>query len=223
MKTPRGFAPLVLIIVIGLAVLGGAVYWAGTRPPSTPDYINETFFIIGGEVYLSTGGDVPLHIREADVRTFVSTGVDSAKDKNHTYGVSANGYLTIDGKATVSAESNAASTKTVEKINWNIEKANTNVVDENNYRKYEQAISVDVTLSDKSTSRYSLGTAYGCAGSTTESMQDGKRVLGRVNCYFALTGVAFTAYSKDGRFFVERFEDDASGRTNGKTIVVLEI
>ncbi len=101
MQTSRRFISLgiILAIVIGLAVLGGAVYWAGTRPPSTPDYINGTFFIIGGEVYLSTG-HVPLHIREADVRTFVSTGVDSAKDKNHTYGVSANGYLTIDGKAT---------------------------------------------------------------------------------------------------------------------------
>jgi len=111
---------------------------------------------------------------------------------------------------------------TIEKINWNIEKANPNIVDDNDYRKSEQAIAVDVTFADNRTKRYSLGTAYGCTGSNVESTQDGKRVLGKVNCYFALTGVGFVAYSQNGKFVVERGDESAKDGSV-KTTVLLEI
>jgi len=40
MKTSRGFAPLILVIIIGLVVLGGAGWWAGTTDPlSDPAWI----------------------------------------------------------------------------------------------------------------------------------------------------------------------------------------
>ena len=110
----------------------------------------------------------------------------------------------------------------VEKINWNIEKANPSVTDANDNRKYEQAISVDVTFADKSTKRYSLGTAYGCTGSNVESTQDGKKILGKVNCYFALTGVDFIAYSQNGKFVVER-QDESAKDGSIKTTVLLQI
>ena len=47
---------------------------------------------------IGTGG--PFVIPEADVKTFTSTGKDTAKDSNHLYGISAKGYLTIDGELT---------------------------------------------------------------------------------------------------------------------------
>jgi hypothetical protein len=116
----------------------------------------------------------------------------------------------------------AGSAAQLQKINWHIESANPSIVDANDSRKYEQAISVDITLTDNTTKRYSLGTAYGCTGSTVESTQDGKKVLGKVNCYFALTGVDFVAYSQNGRFVVEKQSESAKDGSMQK-IVVLEI
>ena len=111
---------------------------------------------------------------------------------------------------------------TVEKIAWVIEKANPGVVDDNDYRKSEQAISVDVTFEDKTTKRFSVGKAYGCAVSNDLPSLAGKKVLGFVNCYMALVGTGFTAYVENGRFVVERGDESAKDGSVTKT-VVLEI
>ena len=47
-------------------------------------------------------------------------------------------------------------------------------------------------------------------------------MLGFVNCYYALSGVAFTAYETNGKFIVERGDDSAKDGSVIKT-VVLEI
>src|SRR3989344_3357719 len=109
----------------------------------------------------------------------------------------------------------------ITKVEWRIERANPGVTD--SYKKDEQAIFVDVIRADNSVRGYSVGKAYGCAASSNFPTMPGKKVLGFVNCYYSLSGVAFTAYLQNGRFVVERHDDDASGITSGKTAVVLEI
>ena len=110
----------------------------------------------------------------------------------------------------------------IQKINWRIESANPTITDENDYRKYEQAIFVDVIRSDNSIRGYSVGKAYGCWDSHVESTQDGRKVLGRVDCSMAETGSVFLAYSQNGRFLIER--QNESGRDGlTKPTVVLEI
>lgn len=112
--------------------------------------------------------------------------------------------------------------KAVQKISWNIEKANPNITDDNDYRKFEQAISVDATFSDSTTQRYNLGTAYGCTGSTIQSIENGKTVLGKIHCYYALTDAGFVAYTYNGKFIVERNEQSAKdGSVNTTTLLSL--
>lgn len=108
------------------------------------------------------------------------------------------------------------------KISWIIEKTNPSITDDNDYRKYEQTISVDVTKGGV-TKRYSVGKAYGCKDTNTRTLADGTPVLGHVSCYYALSGVTFTAYDRSGKIVIERSEDDASGRTGGTKTIVLEI
>ncbi len=98
---------------------------------------------------------------------------------------------------------------TVQKINWIIEKANPNITDDNDYRKSEQAISVDVTFADNVTRHYKVGNAYGCTGSTTQSTENGKTIYGKVSCYFALSGVSFTMYLQNGRYSIDRGDESA--------------
>ena len=124
--------------------------------------------------------------------------------------------------ATFKYTDSALNASAVKKVNWNIEKANPAIVDDNDYRKSEQAISIDVTLTDNSTKRYSLGTAYGCAGSNVQLTQDNKNILGKVSCYFSLTGVGFLAYTQKGLFVVER-QDESAKDGSIKTTVLLEI
>lgn len=110
----------------------------------------------------------------------------------------------------------------VQKISWNIEKANPNITDGSTYRQSEQAISIDVTLADNSTKQYDLGTAYGCTGSTAQSTEGNKSILGKVDCYYALSSVVFTAYSHNGKFTVER--GDVSAKDGSvETTVLLQI
>jgi|SRR3989344_3772146 len=110
----------------------------------------------------------------------------------------------------------------IQKINWRIETANPSITDENDYRKYEQAIFVDVIRADSSIRGYSVGKAYGCIGSTVESLQGGKKVFGQVSCNFAEVGAYFTAYTQSGKFIVER--QNESGRDGlTKPVVLLEI
>ena len=146
--------------------------------------------------------------RQAGTYTIRLSVVDSA-DVNHV------------AEKTTSVKIAETSQPAIQKINWRIEPANPSAAD--SYKKDEQAIFVDVIRSDNSIRGYSVGKAYGCAASSNLPSMPGKRVLGFVNCYYALSGVAFTAYEANGRFVVERHSDDASGRTSGETTVVLEI
>lgn len=117
----------------------------------------------------------------------------------------------------------AVAEKSVASIDWHIELASPSITNPDDYKKYEQAIAIDVTFTDKSTKRYDLGTSYGCTGTKKEAMEDGKKVFGQVLCYFAASGVDFVAYQEGTQFIVERIDEDASGRTSGKTSVVLKI
>ncbi len=97
----------------------------------------------------------------------------------------------------------------VQKINWGIEKSKAIIAEGYEYKKDEQAISIDVTFLDNSTKHYNLGTAYGCTGSTVQSIENGRNIFGKINCYYSLSGVGFTAYSQNGKFIVERGDESA--------------
>lgn len=149
---------------------------------------------------------------EAVVRFQKSVGMDFVTTKS---GV---------GKMTrAKIKEQCGSQSAVREVSWNIEMAYPNMTDVNDNRKYEQAISINVISADGSTKRYSLGNAYGCSVSTTLPTLSGKEMLGHVNCYFALTGVAFLAYRQNGQFIVEKYQDDASGITDGKTTILLQL
>ncbi len=106
------------------------------------------------------------------------------------------------------------------KINWDIEMANPQIVDENDYRKYAQSIFIDVIMTDKTSRRYNVGDAYGCTGSNTESQEDGYKVFGKVSCYFALSSESFVAFSRDGKFLIERRTESAKDGSIEKTVVL---
>lgn len=111
---------------------------------------------------------------------------------------------------------------TVEKIHWNIEKANSAITSEDDYHFYEQKIAVAVTFKDGTTKEYELGTAYGCTGETKNEISDRKRFFGRVDCYFALTGTKFAAFNQDEGFRIERYDESAQDGSI-KTSVLVEI
>lgn len=111
----------------------------------------------------------------------------------------------------------------VEKVNWIIEMTDPTIMDANDPKKYQQTITAEITFADTSTKRYSVGTAYGCTDSKVVATQGSKKTLGHVNCYMAASGTGFIAYQENGRFIVERWDDDASGRTSGKKTNVLEL
>jgi hypothetical protein len=113
-------------------------------------------------------------------------------------------------------------TNATPKIKWIIENANPTITDDTDSRKYEQAISVDVTK-ESVTKRYSVGKALGCSDKKITKLWDGTPILGQVSCYYALSGVVFNAYERNGMIVIERHDDDASGYTSGKKTVVLEI
>ena len=111
---------------------------------------------------------------------------------------------------------------TVRKVSWNIEKANPAITSEDDFRLYEQKVAADVTFFDGTTKRYQLGTAYGCQGDTKNEITDRKRFFGRVDCYFALTGTKFAAFSENRRFHIERYDESAKDGSI-KTSVLVEI
>lgn len=127
---------------------------------------------------------------------------------------------------------------TIRKIDWEIEPVNPYITDENNPKKYEQMVTLNVTYAS-TTKGYRLGTVYGSyKGSYEEYIwQDvivrGKNVLGIVYLGNTPTGVetTFTVYrdvwQENGvyrsRLWVEKHEDDAPGQTSGKTTIVLEL
>ena len=109
--------------------------------------------------------------------------------------------------------------KLVESIDWMIDQANPEITDPDDYKQYEQAISIEVVFNNGAKERYELGTAYGCA--EEESVSDNR--FTEVNCYFAASGAQFVILETDNYFVIEKHSDDASGRTDGTTEVVLEI
>lgn len=110
----------------------------------------------------------------------------------------------------------------VQKISWNIEKANPAITSEDDSYFYEQKIAADVTFKNGETKRYDLGTAYGCTGDTKNEISDGKRFFGRVDCYFALTGTTFAAFNQNKGFRIERYDESAEDGSI-KTSVLVEI
>jgi hypothetical protein len=109
---------------------------------------------------------------------------------------------------------------TVSKVSWSIEKADPSITSEDDHRFYEQKIAADVTTYDGKTKRYDLGTAYGCTGATTSELQDHAIVIGRVDCYFALTGTRFAAFNQKDGFRIERYDESAEDGSIATTTLV---
>ncbi len=145
----------------------------------------------------------------------------AVKKLQQSIGLQSTGYVGPFTRGKIKAMTCGATTPTtLNKINWVIEKAYPNITESNDNRQYEQAIAIDVTFADNSTKRYSLGTAYGCTGSTVLSVENGKTVLGKINCYFSLAGVGFVAYSQDGRLTIERHEESARDGSIKTTVLL---
>ena len=208
-----GAAPLTITFTAPSSAGGSYVYFGdGTDGCSIPGVEND------GMTGCSVPTGVPL------THTYTRPGV---------YHMAITRLLpsTTLGVATITVTGqDSGSTSEIKKVEWRIELANPSITDANNYRKYEQAIFIDVIRADNSIRGYSLGNAFGCAIKNTgfdEWSDDGgnRRILGIVDCYMAASGVRFTAFSDPakGRFWVERLDDDASGRTGGKKTIVLEI
>lgn len=115
-------------------------------------------------------------------------------------------------------KSSTSSKPTVVSISWHAEAANPSASDSDDYRKYEQTVSVDVTFEDETTKRYFLGNAYGCDTANVVLPPE----MGRMKCYFALTSVDFAAYFRGEQFIVERLAESAEDGSVQKT-VMLEI
>ncbi len=109
---------------------------------------------------------------------------------------------------------------TVRKISWNIEKANPAVTSQDDFHFYEQKIAADVTTYDGKTKEYDLGTAYGCTATTTNELQNNTIVIGRVNCYYALTGTTFSAFKHNKGFRIERYDESAKDGSIATTTLV---
>jgi len=108
---------------------------------------------------------------------------------------------------------------TVMNVSWSIEKANPQITNEDDYRINEQKIAADVTTLDGKTKRYDLGRAYGCTGKEMNEIEDHKIMFGKVECYYALSGVRFAAFLQKGGFRIERYDESAK---DGSCVVRLE-
>ncbi len=109
---------------------------------------------------------------------------------------------------------------TVMKVTWSIEKANPQITSEDDYRINEQKIAADVTTLDGKTKRYDLGTAYGCTGKEMNEIEDHKIMFGKVDCYYALTGVRFAAFIQKGAFHIERYDESSKDGSVQMTALV---
>lgn len=111
----------------------------------------------------------------------------------------------------------------VERVVWLTEKRNSHITDPNDFTQYEETVLIDVFFSGGTIQRFELGTAYGCDGQSSNEKvsQDDGVLLGELNCYMSLVGTDFTAFLREGDLVVERYDDDASGRTEGERRVVL--
>lgn len=109
---------------------------------------------------------------------------------------------------------------TIMKVTWSIEKANPEITSGEDYRINEQKIAANVTTLDGETKRIELGTAYGCTGKEMNEIEDGKIMLGKVDCYYALTGTRFEAFIQKGGFRIERYDESAQDGSVATTTLV---
>lgn len=101
---------------------------------------------------------------------------------------------------------------TVRKVGWSIETTNAEM--------NEQKIAADVTTYDGKTKHYDLGTAHGCTGTATSELQNRTIVIGRVDCYYALSGTTFTAFKHAKGFSIERYDEPAKDGSIATTSLV---
>jgi hypothetical protein len=118
MKT-KGIAWLpVLLVVAAMLAIGSGTFWYSqsdtsathvTETAQTADQtesvlrpVNKAFAVDTEHAYCTgcMGKSDRTIIEGADVKTFIGVGTFEAKDANHTYGVTAKGYLIIDGVET---------------------------------------------------------------------------------------------------------------------------
>lgn len=103
---------------------------------------------------------------------------------------------------------------TVMKVDW--------IIEESDAATREQRISADVTTVDGNIKRHELGVAHGCAGESMNVIEDRKLMFGKVDCYFAASGVKFAAFFDSGAFRIERYDESAMDGSI-KTTVLVEI
>jgi len=116
-----------------------------------------------------------------------------------------------------------STTETYPKVTWKIEKTNPSITDINNYKRDEQTVFITVIFGDGSQKNAKVGNAYGCSvADKTKSSQDAqKRWLSGVNCYYALTGTTFDAYSnlQNGKIIVQSQAEDGIGQKPAVTVL----
>lgn len=78
----------------------------------------------------------------------------------------------------------------------------------------EQNIAVDVTFVDGTVKSYDLGKERGCSESNVPSGSE----IGRMNCYYALSGTAFIAYTDSGRLIIARDRESAKDGSVSRTV-----
>ncbi len=142
------------------------------------------------------------------------------------------GYYALQHSASSSSQETVSSTPATQEsssttsrpvsVSWDISLTNPAA---DSYKKDEQSVVVIVTFDNGGTKRYELGTAYGCESDITKKTEGSRTVYGFVNCYYSLSGTAFIAYKvgSGGDFIIERRDDDASGRTDGKVTILVRL
>lgn len=101
---------------------------------------------------------------------------------------------------------------TVRKVSWDIQTTNAEM--------NEQKIAADVTTYDGKTKRYDLGSAHGCTGTTTSELHNRTIVIGKVECYYSLSGTSFSAFKHKDGFSIERYDESAKDGSIATTTVV---
>lgn len=213
--TPSGSAPLTVRIEADIKVSptnsGSAVIFFGD---GTSDVISrsgpETYQEEWTHTYPKAGAyDVVLVLSSvANVDNDIQVMKDPAYAKNQ---VVKKAHIDLSGKSTVQL------------ISWDIVPANPYIMNQGDSAYYEQKLFIDATSADGNTTRYDLGTSYGCIGSNEIEVTSDRTTLGRMDCSFDSTEVEYVAYAKGGKFFVEKREITASGFSGPKTKVLVEI
>ncbi|RJQ34261.1 hypothetical protein C4568_02860 [Candidatus Parcubacteria bacterium] len=101
---------------------------------------------------------------------------------------------------------------TVRRVSWDIETTNAEM--------NEQKIGANVTTYDGKTVAYDLGTAHGCTGTATSELHDHTIVIGKVECYYALSSTSFSAFKHGKGFSIERYDESAEDGSIATTTLV---